>query len=53
MTDQPFTVWVDELLADVSRRLSEANRSGVPTVAPALAIAVWVAGSPCYAASAG
>lgn len=53
MTEQPFHRTVDKLQRPDRDRIEEAIKGAVPSVAPALAISVWVSGSPWYEAYAG
>ena len=53
MNDQPFRTEIDKLRAETSERAASLIRGAVPSVAPALAISVWQAGSPWFEAYAG
>ncbi len=53
MSEQPFHVEIDKFRGETRDRLSAVIRSAVPSVAPALAVSVWQAGTPWYEAYAG
>ena len=53
MTEQPFRAEIDKLRADTSERAQAVLRGAVPSVAPALAVSAWQAGSPWFEAYAG
>ncbi len=53
MSEQPFHAEIDKLRADTRARLREIIDGAVPSVAPALAVSAWQAGSPWYEAYAG
>ncbi len=53
MSEQPFRVEIDKLRADTRARAHAIIRGAVPSVAPAVAISVWQAGSPWFEAYAG
>jgi len=50
VTDQTFHVSVDQLRPASRTRIEELIRSAVPSVAPALALSVWVSGAPWFEA---
>jgi CubicO group peptidase (beta-lactamase class C family) len=53
VTEQPFRIEIDKLRGTSRERASAIIRDAVPSVAPALAISVWQAGSPWFEAYAG
>ena len=53
MSEQPFRVEIDKLRADTRVRAQAVIRGAVPSVAPAVAVSVWQAGSPWFEAYAG
>ncbi len=53
MTGQPYRTEIDKLRADTRGRAEAVVRGAVPSVAPALALSVWQAGSPWFEACAG
>jgi serine-type D-Ala-D-Ala carboxypeptidase len=51
--EPPVRVAVDKLPAAASAQLRDAVRAAIPSVAPAVAIAVWASGAPWYQAGVG